>query len=110
VTDTVAGFLKAGYAEDVVGSVINLGTGKDVSIAALTHLAAEALGRDVKIISKSERKRPESSEVEQLCADASRARAVLGWEPVVSLRDGLRTTAHWIQANLDLYNPEQYDI
>jgi nucleoside-diphosphate-sugar epimerase len=34
------------------------------------------------------------------CADYSKARRILGWEPRTSLRVGLEETYHWIEANM----------
>jgi nucleoside-diphosphate-sugar epimerase len=34
------------------------------------------------------------------CPDISRARALLGWEPAVSLADGLERTIPWFRAAL----------
>jgi dTDP-glucose 4,6-dehydratase len=110
VTDTVAGFLAAGRADGVVGSVFNLGTGIEVSVGGLAHLALDVLGVQAEIISQPERVRPEDSEVTRLCADASRAKTMLGWEPAVSLREGVERTGIWIREHLRQYRPERYQV
>jgi nucleoside-diphosphate-sugar epimerase len=47
--------------------------------------------------------RPPASEVARLCADSSKARALLGWAPSVSLDEGLAATISAIRSDLDSY-------
>ena len=47
------------------------------------------------IVSEDDRQRPPESEVTRLLSDNSRARQVLGWEPRVSLREGLKRVIDW---------------
>jgi NAD dependent epimerase/dehydratase len=106
VTDTVAGLVAAGQAPDVAGETINLGNGKEISIGELAARIFELLGdqaRDARIEHESQRVRPSQSEVERLCADTSKARRLLGWEPRVSLDGGLAATIEAIRSDLDRY-------
>jgi dTDP-glucose 4,6-dehydratase len=50
------------------------------------------------------------SEVERLCADASKIQARLGWAPRFTLDDGLRQTIDWMKTHLDHYRPEVYGV
>ncbi len=50
-----------------------------------------------------QRVRPEGSEVERLCADNSRARELLGWQPRHTLEDGLTRTIEWVKENLERF-------
>jgi dTDP-glucose 4,6-dehydratase len=52
--------------------------------------------------------RPEGSEVERLLASNARARDLLGWEPAVTLEEGLERTIEWMRAHLDRYRPGVY--
>jgi len=52
--------------------------------------------------------RPENSEVDRLLADASLARQTMGWEPRVTLEDGLQHTIGFIRNNLNRYRPGSY--
>lgn len=108
VSDTVRGLLAAATAENCAGEIINLGTGKEISIGDLAELIAEIMGADIRIICDEKRIRPEKSEVERLCADASKAEKLLGWKPEYSLRHGLELTADWVKDHAAAYAPGHY--
>jgi UDP-glucose 4-epimerase len=99
VEDTVRGFLLAGSTSLEPGDVIHLGTGNAVSIGELFEIACTSLGVRAEAISESIRKRPEQSEVAILLSDASRARQRLGWRATVTLDEGVRRTAKWMESN-----------
>jgi dTDP-glucose 4,6-dehydratase len=111
VTDTARGLIAAAAAPaDVEGSVLNLGTGEEVSVAAVAELVSELAAREIEIVLDEERRRPDASEVQRLVADTARARQLLRWEPAVSLRDGLRLTIEWFETSLDAYKPFVYNV
>jgi len=115
VTDTAAAFVAVGTAseEKVVGEVFNAGNGREISVGDLALLIAEVMGvGDIRIVEDSARLRPPASEVQRLCADASKLRTVTGWAPQVSLRDGLKTTVEWFAdpANLARYHADHYTV
>lgn len=110
VEDTVAGFLSAGFSGQGVGEVINLGTGKEIAIGALVEKIASLCNTSVEIISDENRLRPQKSEVERLCADAEKAKAILGWQPSVTLDEGLKKTITWIEKNMDLFKSGLYAV
>ena len=110
VADTVEGFIKAAESSKAVGEVINLGTGREISIGELAATIIRTLGTDLQVITDSERVRPEGSEVERLCADANKARELLGWEPKHTLEEGLTRTIEWIRENNERYRLGAYTI
>lgn len=111
VDDTVRGFMLAGSAPAAVGEVINVGTGREISIADTVKLIVKLAGtREVSVVQDEQRVRPETSEVSRLCADITKAKQLLGYEPQVTLEEGLTRTAAWIGENLAAYNPEQYAV
>ena len=63
-----------------------------------------------------ERLRPDESEVERLCADNSKARKLLEWQPayagMAGFRRGLSETISWFRdpAHLSLYRAESYNL
>lgn len=109
VTDTVDGFVRAAVSAPV-GQTFNLGSGQEISIGALVELVGEILEKELQVEHDPGRDRPDASEVDRLVSDNSRAREVLGWEPTVGLRDGLRRTVEWIGANSRASSPHVYAI
>jgi dTDP-glucose 4,6-dehydratase len=110
VGDTVEGFLAAGSTPGVEGEVFNLGTGRAISIGDVADLVRAMVGRDVPVIPTSERERPPASEVNRLLASATKAAERLDWRPRVSLEEGVRLTADWIQLNADSFKVGVYAV
>ena len=107
VADTADGFVRAATA-DVVGQVVQLGTGREISIGDLARAIAEVVGAPLKLETQDERVRPAASEVMRLVADASRARELLGWSPAVTLTVGLRKTVDWLRGDASLARAREY--
>ncbi len=110
VSDTVEGFLRAATADNVLGQTINLGSGREISIGNLALLVARLLGKQVQIMTDERRRRPEKSEVERLLADNSKAKRLLGWEPRVSLEEGLLRTIDWMREHHRRYRLDNHSI
>jgi NAD dependent epimerase/dehydratase len=110
VSDTVAGFVQAAESPGAVGETINLGTGHEISIGELARMIVRITGKDLPIITDNERVRPERSEVERLCADNTKARELLAWQPAFTLEAGLARTIEWIKENNERYRSSVYAI
>ena len=93
VSDTVSGFLTMGSHPNAVGEVVNFGTGEDVSINLLAEKIIEVTESSSKITHTKDR----LAEVDRLCCDNSKAKRLFGWEPKVSLEEGLRKNAQWFK-------------
>ncbi|MFG2136081.1 GDP-mannose 4,6-dehydratase [Streptomyces sp. NPDC048650] len=110
VTDTAAGFLAMADCERALGGVVNLGTGREIAIGALAEALIAASGREAEVVVDRARLRPSGSEVERLLSDNSRARQWSGWEPRVSLEEGLVRTSVWVAENLHLFAADRYQV
>jgi len=110
VLDTVNGFVCAAQAENVLGEEINLGNDATITIGELCERIFHILGKSPQIITEDKRVRPEKSEVLRLQASYKKASQLLGWQPQVSLDEGLRNTIYWISEHLDLYQTDQYMV
>jgi len=101
VTDTVDGFVRAATADLTPGAVVQLGTGRTVSIGETFEMCLEATGSIATVTTDEARIRPSGSEVEILLSDPTQAISVLGWHPQVSLEDGLMKTVAWLRGRVD---------
>jgi len=110
VDDTVAGFLAVASNDAALGEVINIGSGRTVSIAHVIEEISRILGKKFEIVTDPARIRPEKSEVGLLLADTRKAERLLGWKPEVPLEEGLRRTVEWIAAHRDRYKPQLYNV
>jgi UDP-glucose 4-epimerase len=63
---------------------INIGTGIDTSIAQLAKILIDAVGVDVEPIFN-----PRDVLVSRRAADITRAKEILGWEPTITVEQGM---------------------
>lgn len=110
VADTVDGFVRAGASTRAIGEVINLGTGKEISIGALAQLICRSVGSSSEVVADPQRVRPPGSEVQRLCSDNRRAAELLDWTPTCSLEDGLRHSIEWVRRHLAAIRPAEYSV
>ncbi|MES9510064.1 GDP-mannose 4,6-dehydratase [Streptomyces sp. NPDC000609] len=110
VTDTARGFLAVAGCDRALGEVVNLGSGREISIGDLARALITASGREASVVVDPARLRPSGSEVERLLSDNSRAREWAGWQPRMSLGEGLKSTSDWVAANLALFAPGRYQV
>jgi dTDP-glucose 4,6-dehydratase len=110
VSNTVDGFLRAASCDKAIGEVINLGSGREISIGDLALLIGKLFGKDLPIVRDKQRLRPNASEVERLLACNEKAKNLLGWTPAVDLETGLARTIEWFQSHLDRYRPGVYTV
>lgn len=110
VKDTVEGFIKVAESDKTCGEVVNIGSNYEISMRDTVNLIVELVGKKVEIIAADERIRPGKSEVERLWCDNRKILNLTDWQPRYSLRDGLAETIKWLEANLETYKPEIYNI
>jgi dTDP-glucose 4,6-dehydratase len=100
--------MKSAETPGIEGQTFNLGVGKEVTMKDLAEIILEMIDHSVEIVIDKDRLRPQKSEVQRLLSDNQRARKILGWEPQVSLRDGLQKTIEWIKSHQSFYQPSKY--
>jgi nucleoside-diphosphate-sugar epimerase len=82
---------------------LNLGTDELITINGLVDLISSIAGkalRKIHNLSKPQGVRGRNS-------DNTRLRQVLGWEPSISLRQGLAPTYRWIEAEVSKKQPNE---
>jgi NAD dependent epimerase/dehydratase len=110
VKDAVAGFIKIAESPAAMGEVINIGTGHAVSIGEVAERIIAFVGGDKRVVHDEDRLRPEASEVMELLCDNRKAQTLIGWQPQVSLEEGLQATIEFIRNHRERYKPETYNI
>jgi NAD dependent epimerase/dehydratase len=103
VEDTVTGLIEVAKSSHCVGEVINIGSGGEISIGDLAETIFAIMGKNAAIRRENRRVRPEKSEVERLVCDNSKAKKLLGWEPRISLKEGLGRTIEWFKCHATEY-------
>ena len=92
VSDTARGILVAGLADDAVGQTINLGSGREIAINELAREVSAVVGRpDAAVVHDA----PRPGDTLRLYADTTKAHQLLGFEPRVTLREGLIRLRDW---------------
>jgi len=95
VSDSARGIILAGTTAEAVGRTLNLGSGFELSINDLARTVAEITERPAAEVVHDEA-RP--GDVLRLYADASQARSLLGYEPQVTLEQGLAMLLEWYRS------------
>jgi len=88
--DDVVQALVLAAAADVTGEAYNVGTGRSTSVRALADEVRDVLGVEVPVRHDD----PRPADIARSRADVRKANEELGFEPTVSLADGLRTILH----------------
>lgn len=112
VSDSVAGFLAAAEApaQKVVGETFNLGNGEAISIGDLAEKLIGMIRPEAQLITDSRRIRPAKSEVKLLLASNEKAMRILGWQPAVTLDEGLEHTITYMREHQERYVHTGYKI
>jgi len=110
VEDTVEGFVRVAEQPEAIGQVVNIGSGREISIGDLAKTVLEMMDSDSPVVGDDRRVRPQNSEVERLRADIAKAQQLLDWRPSHGLKDGIERTIEWVRANTDRYRAETYAI
>jgi UDP-glucuronate decarboxylase len=97
VSDAVAATIAAMRNEKAQGETINIGNDEaEVAMGELAQHVLAILGLQVPIVPAVAKHDP----IQRRCPDISKARALLGYEPEVSLDAGLKTTLAWYRKAL----------
>jgi NAD dependent epimerase/dehydratase len=112
VQDVCRGFIALAKNDEAIGKVINIGSGKEISIGDLAKLIIKQINPNATMVTEDIRKRPDKSEVERLLCDNSLMKKLTGWKPEVSLKEGLMETIEWFKnkENLKRYKGDIYNI
>ena len=110
VSDTVKGFIAIAENPSTIGTALNIGSGTQTSIRELVEIIFDLIGAERRVEVEEQRLRPKASEVARLCADTTLLRQLSGWEPKITLREGLTRTIDWVRNHLGSYSIGGYTI
>ena len=96
IANVVDGVLRAVQAPAASGAVVNVATGSRISLNRLFDVMRDLTGSSL----KPKYGPPRDGDVRDSQADISKARTLLGYEPLVSLEDGLRPTVEWYRSEM----------
>jgi UDP-glucose 4-epimerase len=88
ISDVVHALVAAGQQEGLAHSILNIGSGIEVSIAGLVDTIEHVVGRAVHRLYNAENE----AGVPRMVADTALAREKLGFSPKITLPEGLRLT------------------
>jgi nucleoside-diphosphate-sugar epimerase len=94
VANVVDGVLRACEAPSAAGEVINVACGTRISLNGLLKAMNTIVGTTIEPIYAEER----AGDVRDSQADISKAKRLLGYEPSVSLEEGLKHTLAWCRS------------
>ncbi len=112
VLDTCRGFVALAESDKTIGEVVNIGSGKEISVGDTLDLIKELMHSDVTFITEEDRLRPENSEVFRLCCDNTKIHGLTGFTPQYTLRHGLQQCIDWFTQpeNLSRYKIDIYNV
>lgn len=93
VDDLVAGIYQACHAKGAAGQVLNVACERRTSLNQLLNLLREMSGKTV----EPEYSAPRAGDVKDSLADITRAKELLGYQPKVTVADGLNLTYKWYE-------------
>jgi len=88
INDVVDGMVAAASAPNINQQIINVGSGVETSVRELVGLALRMTGAHPEVVYNPRVERGPA----RMCADLTQAKALLGYQPTVTLEMGLRMT------------------
>jgi UDP-glucose 4-epimerase len=99
VSDTVDAVVEAYDNLKTRGKVVNIASGKEVSMKQVVDAIGSLMGYNKPYVYKETR----IGDVSRHLADISRAKELMGWEPKVSFDEGIRKTVEWYTSHPEVF-------
>jgi UDP-N-acetylglucosamine 4-epimerase len=101
VEDVVQANLLAMFTADIeaVNQVYNVAKGEQTTLNELFSLLKKISGSNINVIHGPER----NGDIKHSLADISKAKKLLGYQPVTSPEEGLRKTYNWYKENSSIF-------
>lgn len=98
VDDVVEAFIAASTASDVVGEILDVGSGYQLSIQEVVESLTELIPSSVKPVFGAVEDRPLDREP---IADVDQTFRRMGWKVTTTLEEGLKQVVKWVRAELE---------
>jgi len=98
VGDIVCALLEMAHNKEAVGEAFNIGTGKEIRIGDLAKWINEITGNKAGIVFK---KRRDWDKKNRLLASIEKAKNILGYNPQMDFKEGLKHVYAWFEENQD---------
>jgi nucleoside-diphosphate-sugar epimerase len=98
--DVVEAFVLAAGAPLQPGTVLNICSGKPLSILEVVNTVLELMGSKIEVQAGARSPRPD--EIWEMSGDNARAARELGWKPTTDFRAGIRKCIDWYTTHADL--------
>ncbi len=108
VADTVDGFIRIALCDAAIGRVVNVGSGRGLTVGSMVEQVSKALGKALKVVADPDRVRPARSEVDELIADPRLALELFGWRSATTFESGLQSTIDWFSHRSLGHDPARY--
>lgn len=86
----------AATVDEIHGEAMNISTETSVTVNTVVNTIRELLGKDI----QPEYLPPRKGDIKHSLADISRAKELIGYEPLVSFDEGIRKAINWYVENL----------
>jgi nucleoside-diphosphate-sugar epimerase len=96
VEDIVDGLMAMGIKKEAIGEAINLGSGKDNRVIDMATWVNELTGNEEGVAYMARRNWDAKT---QLLSSIEKAQKILGYQPTVTFKDGLKRTYQWFEDN-----------
>jgi UDP-glucose 4-epimerase len=103
VDDVTEAFIRAAEATECHGGIFNIGGAPPASLLELAELTVRVAGPPATFTTREFPADRAAIDIGSYHADDSAFRAASGWEPKVSLEDGIRRTLDWYRPRLADY-------
>lgn len=112
VEDTCRGFIAVAESPKTLGETVNIGSNSEISVGETLNIIKNIMQSDVEFVVDDRRLRPEKSEVNRLCCDNTKIKALTGFESMVNITEGLQRTVDWFSNpdNLKKYKSGIYNV
>lgn len=96
VGDIVDALIRAGVKEGIIGSEMNIASGREIEIVEMAEMINSLVGNSAGMVFTDRRKWDTKS---RLLASIDRAKEQLGYDPDTKFEDGLKETVAWFESN-----------